>query len=103
MCDNSITIDGTAQTFASPSIGSTGSHLLGTVSQTVNHASDGSKSLTISAVFNIRATLSGTYYGSITASRQGLPQSGGTGRTGRSAAPAFDPANSAGTGSSPNG
>lgn len=66
--DNSITIDGTAQTFASPSIGSTGSHLLGTVSQTVNHASDGSKSLTISAVFNIRATLSGTYYGSITAS-----------------------------------
>ncbi len=66
--DNSITIDGTAQTFASPSIGSTGTHLLGTVSQTVNHASDGSKSLTISAVFNIRATLSGTYYGSITAS-----------------------------------
>lgn len=66
--DNSITIDGTAQTFASPSIGSTGSHLLGTVSQTVSHASDGSKSLTISAVFNIRATLSGTYYGSITAS-----------------------------------
>lgn len=66
--DNSITIDGTAQTFASPSIGSTGTHLLGTVSQTVSHASDGSKSLTISAVFNIRATLSGTYYGSITAS-----------------------------------
>lgn len=66
--DNSITIDGTAQTFASPSISSTGTHLLGTVSQTVSHASDGSKSLTISAVFNIRATLSGTYYGSITAS-----------------------------------
>ncbi|MEI3060707.1 MAG: DUF859 family phage minor structural protein [Oscillospiraceae bacterium] len=66
--DNSITIDGTAQTFSSPSIGSTGTHLLGTVSQTVSHASDGSKSLTISAVFNIRATLSGTYYGSITAS-----------------------------------
>lgn len=66
--DNSITIDGTAQTFSSPSIGSTGTHLLGTVSQTVSHASDGSKSLTISAVFNIQATLSGTYYGSITAS-----------------------------------
>ena len=66
--DNSITIDGTAQTFSSPSIGSTGTHLLGTVSQTVSHASDGSKSLTISAVFNIRATLSGTYYGSNTAS-----------------------------------
>ena len=42
--------------------------MLGTVSRTVNHASDGSKSLAISAVFQIRATLSGTYYGTITAS-----------------------------------
>lgn len=66
--DNTCTIDGTQQTFASPAISSTGTHLLGTVSQTVSHASDGSKSLAISAVFNIRATLSGTYYGSITAS-----------------------------------
>ena len=46
----------------------TGTHLLGTVSRTVNHASDGSKSLTISAVFQIRATISGTYYGTISAS-----------------------------------
>lgn len=66
--DNTCTIDGTAQTFSSASISSTGTHLLGTVSRTVSHASDGSKSLTISAVFNIRATLSGTYYESITAS-----------------------------------
>lgn len=66
--DNTCTIDGTQQTFASPVVSSTGTHLLGTVSQTVSHASDGSKSLAISAVFNIRATLSGTYYGSITAS-----------------------------------
>lgn len=66
--DNTCTIDGTQQTFSSPAISSTGTHLLGTVSQTVSHASDGSKSLAISAVFNIRATLSGTYYGSITAS-----------------------------------
>lgn len=66
--DNTCTIDGTQQTFASPAVSSTGTHLLGTVSQTVSHASDGSKSLAISAVFNIRATLSGTYYGSITAS-----------------------------------
>ena len=58
--DNTCTIDGTALTFSSPAIGSTGTHLLGTVSKTVNHASDGSKSLTISAVFQIRATLSGT-------------------------------------------
>lgn len=66
--DNTCTIDGAAQTFSSPAIGSTGTHLLATVSRTVNHASDGSKSLTISAVFNIRATLSGTYYGTITTS-----------------------------------
>lgn len=66
--DNTCTIDGTAQTYTSPSISSTGTHLLGTVSRTVSHSSDGSKSLTISAVFNIRATLSGTYYSSITAS-----------------------------------
>ena len=62
------TIDGSAQTFSSPAISTTGTHLLGTVSRTVNHASDGSKSLAISAVFQIRATLSGTYYGTITAS-----------------------------------
>lgn len=66
--DNTCTIDGIAQTYSSPSISTTGTHLLGTVSQTVSHASDGSKSLTISAVFNIRATLSGTYYSTITAS-----------------------------------
>lgn len=66
--DNTCTIDGTAQTYASPSVSSTGTHLLGTVSRTVSHASDGSKSLTLSAVFYIRATLSGTYYGSISAS-----------------------------------
>lgn len=65
---NTCTIDGTSQTFTSPAISSTGTHLLGTVSQTVNHASDGSKSLTISAVFYIQATLSGTFYNSITAS-----------------------------------
>ncbi len=66
--DNTCTINGIAHTFASPAVSSTGTHLLGTASQTVNHSSDGSKSLTISAVFYIRATLSGTYYDSITAS-----------------------------------
>ncbi len=66
--DNTCTIDGSAQTFSSSAISSTGTHLLGTVSRTVNHASDGGKSLTISAVFQIRATLSGAYYGTITAS-----------------------------------
>lgn len=66
--DNSLTIDGTAQTYASPAISGTGTTLLGTVTQTVSHASDGTKSLNMSAVFYIRATLSGTYYESITAS-----------------------------------
>lgn len=66
--DNSITINGTAQIYESPAVNGTGTHLLGTVTQTVNHNSDGTKSLTMSAVFYIRATLSGTYYKSITAS-----------------------------------
>lgn len=66
--DNMLTVDGTAQTYASPAISGTGTTLLGTVTQTVSHASDGTKSLNMSAVFYIRATLSGTYYESITAS-----------------------------------
>ncbi|WP_251389799.1 DUF859 family phage minor structural protein [Mediterraneibacter agrestimuris] len=66
--DNTLTIDGTAQNYASPAISGTGTTLLGTVTQTVSHASDGTKSLNMSAVFYIRATLSGTYYESITAS-----------------------------------
>ncbi len=66
--DNTITINGTSHTYVSPAISSTGTHLLGSATQTVSHNSDGTKSLTISAVFYIRATLSGTYYTSITAS-----------------------------------
>ena len=66
--NNTITIDGTKQTFSSPSISSKGTHLLGTLTQIVNHAGDGSKSLSISVVFHIEATLSGVYYSTITAS-----------------------------------
>lgn len=66
--DNTCTIDGVEQTYSSPSIEGSGTTLLGTVSRTVSHAGDGTKSINISAVFNIRATLSGTYYNSITAS-----------------------------------
>lgn len=65
---NYTTIAGTKQTYTSPSISSTGTHLLGTLTQTVTHDSDGSKSITISSVFYIQATLSGTYYDSISAS-----------------------------------
>lgn len=65
--DNRITIDGTTQTFSSPGVYSTGTHQFNTVRQVVNHNSDGTKTLTITAVYYIRATLSGTYYDSITA------------------------------------
>lgn len=65
--DNRITIDGVTQTFSSPGVYSTGTHQFNTVSQVVNHNSDGTKTLTITAVYYIRATLSGTYYDSITA------------------------------------
>ena len=65
--NNTMTIDGKAQNFTSPSIGSTGTHLLGTVSQKVMHGSDGGKAISMSVVFKIQATLSGTFYDSITA------------------------------------
>lgn len=65
---NYTTIAGTKQTYSSPAISSTGTHLLGTVTQTVTHDSDGSKSISMSSVFYIQATLSGTYYDSISAS-----------------------------------
>lgn len=65
---NSITIDGTQQSFNSSAISTTGTHLLNTVTQTVSHASDGAKSLSMNCVFSIAATISGTYYSTITAS-----------------------------------
>lgn len=65
---NTCTIGGTANTFTSSSISGTGTHSLGTVSQSVSHSSDGTKSITISAVFKIQATISGTYYEQIAAS-----------------------------------
>lgn len=67
---NTCTIDGVATSFTSPKISSNGGStiLLGTVSQTVDHNADGSRSVGISAKFNINATISGTKYSSITAS-----------------------------------
>ena len=65
---NSCTIGGTAKSFTSPAISGTGTHTLGTVSQSISHNSDGTKSITISAVFKIQATISGTYYEQIAAS-----------------------------------
>lgn len=65
---NTMTIDGTAQSFSSAAISTTGTHLLNTVTQTVSHASDGTKSLSMSCVFSFAATISGTYYSTIAAS-----------------------------------
>lgn len=67
---NSCTIDGVSTAFTSPSISSGGGStiLLGTVTRTVTHSTDGSLSVGLSATFNVRATISGTWYESITAS-----------------------------------
>ena len=67
-----VNINGTNRTFTSPSISSGGGQTitLGTCSSvTVNHDSDGSKSITITATFPIQATIAGTYYSQITASK----------------------------------
>ena len=68
--DNTCTVDGTSKSFSSPQISTGGNStiLLGTTTHTVSHNADGSKSVTIKGVFNIQATLGGTYTSSITAS-----------------------------------
>ena len=69
--DNSTTINGTKYTWASPAISNGGGKTtkLGTVtSGNITHNADGSKSVAISATFNLEATISGTYRGTITAS-----------------------------------
>lgn len=66
---HSVTIDGTTTTFSSSAIkADSGKHLIGTATKTINHNSDGTKSISMSASFALRATLGGTYYGNITAS-----------------------------------
>ena len=69
--DNTTSIDGQSSTYSSPSISGSGSGTtkLGSVSKTVTHNADGTKSLKISSVFYIRATLDGTYYEKISASK----------------------------------
>lgn len=64
---NYITIGDTKQTFTSSAITTTGTHLLDTVTQTVTHDSDGTKSISVSAYFSFAATISGTYQPEITA------------------------------------
>lgn len=67
---NSCTVDGTTKSYSSPQISTGGGSTihLGTTTHTVYHNADGSKSVSIKGVFNIQATLSGSYVPSVTAS-----------------------------------
>lgn len=62
---------GAKKTFTSDAISTSGGKTisLGTTKHTVSHDSDGTKSVKITGTFNIKATLSGVYKGSITASK----------------------------------
>ena len=67
-----ITINGTKTTISNiPAIRNEGgvTTKLGSASATVTHTSDGSKSISIAATFDIKATLSGTYYGTMSTSK----------------------------------
>ena len=65
---NSCTVNGTTQNFTSGSINQRGGTVhLGTTTHRVGHNADGTKSCSLSTTFNIQATLSGTYVGSISA------------------------------------
>ena len=68
---NTVVINGTTYTYNSSAINTSGgtTHTLGTVtSNAITHNDNGAKSITITGNFNINATLSGTYYGTQTAS-----------------------------------
>lgn len=66
---NSCTVDGVAQAYTSPAINKKGGYVtLGTTTHRVTHNADGSKTCTITDVFNINATLDGVRVSNITAS-----------------------------------
>lgn len=68
--NNTTTIDGNVKSYSSSAIQVSGgfTRLLGSVSQTINHDSYGNKTFSMSSIFKIQATLSGTYYDNISAS-----------------------------------
>lgn len=66
---NTCSVDGAAQNYTSPAINRNGGSVtLGTTTHRVNHNADGSKTCTISDVFNVNATIDGSKVSSITAS-----------------------------------
>lgn len=68
--DNTTAIAGSSNTWSSPAINKGGSttKLATVTSGNITHNSDGTKSVTLTATFYVRATISGTYYEKITAS-----------------------------------
>lgn len=68
--DNTASIAGTSYTWGSPAINGKGltTKLATITSGNIAHNADGTKSVTLSCTFYIRATISGTYYEKITAS-----------------------------------
>ena len=69
----SLTINGTKYTFNfTASLSGNQTKTLFTKTVTVSHASDGTKTCSFSATCGINVTLSGTYYGNVTASGSGV-------------------------------
>lgn len=66
---HTLVIDGISYNLSSKAINTIGTHEIGSCVKTINHNSDGSKSISISCTFNIKATLSGTFYSTITANK----------------------------------
>lgn len=69
--DNYITINGTKHYYDTSAISksSAATVTLGTATATVSHNADGKKSITIAAMFKLNATVSGTYYGTVSVSK----------------------------------
>ncbi len=67
-----ITIDGTTYTSAENTAQLAGGQkkLMATATKTVQHNADGTKSITISGSIDLKATLSGTYYGTVNIAQQ---------------------------------
>jgi hypothetical protein len=69
----SLTINGTTYTFTfTASLSGNQTKTLFTKTVTVSHAADGTKTCSFSATCGINVTLSGTYYGNVTASGSGV-------------------------------
>lgn len=66
---NGCTVNGAAQSYTSPAINQKGGSVaLGTTTHRVDHNADGSKSCTVTDVFNVNATIDGSQVSNITAS-----------------------------------